>query len=520
MPMHVRSARVVAVVVALVCTATVLAGWAAPTVQATVQTTSGPLMGTAESGVLRFKGIPYAAPPIGALRWRPPQPPPAWTQPRDVTQFGAACPQPPRRDRDAGATDESCLFLNVWTESLAGKRPVMVWIHGGAFRLGSGSMPIYDGTRFAKRGIVLVTLNYRLGRFGFFAHPALSAVNPEDAQGNFGLMDQAAALAWVQSNIAAFGGDPGNVTVFGESAGGASVLHLLTSPKTEGLFQKAIIESGGGHQLDRRLDSARGSKQSLLDQGVTWANSVGAADAAALRALSTQQVLGDGQLAEGLGGVGPVIDGVWVPDDPGVRLASGDFHRVPLLIGTNSFEASVLEAFGTDASKLLSTLGADAAGLQKLYAGVATDDTDLANQAFGDATFVSGARHVARSVAARDAPVYLYHFDYVLERRRGKVPGAAHGAEIPYVFDTFGQLPKIVQMLATKDDEAMAATMNAYWVNFAVSGDPNGKGLPRWPAYSAGSDEWLLVRPTIEVVQKFRAPQLDFFQQRWAQQQH
>jgi para-nitrobenzyl esterase len=196
-------------------------------------------------------------------------------------------------------------------------------------------------------------------------------------------------------------------------------------------------------------------------------------------------------------------------------LANGDFHRVPLLIGTNSYEASVLEAFGTDANKLLTTLGADAVALKKLYSGVATDDTDFANQAFGDATFTSGARHVARSVAARDAPVYLYHFDYVLERRRGKVPGAAHGAEIAYVFDAFNQLPKVVQMLATKEDEAMAAIMNTYWANFARSGDPNGRGLPRWPEYSAGSDEWLVVRPKIEVVQKFRAPQLDFFQQRW-----
>ena len=184
------------------------------------------------------------------------------------------------------------------------------------------------------------------------------------------------------------------------------------------------------------------------------------------------------------------------------------------MIGTNSYEASVLEAFGTDATRLLTTLGTDGTAVEKLYAGISKDHTDLANQAFGDATFVSGARHVARS-AARDAPVYLYHFDYVLERRRGKVPGAAHGAEIPYVFDTFGQLPKVVQMMTTDEDETMATTMHAYWVNFATSGDPNGKGLPRWPRYSADTDEWLVLRPKIEVVAKFRAPQLDFFQQRW-----
>ena len=276
--MSVRPVRLFAIAVALSCAIAALAATAAPI----AGTDAGPVIGASADGVLIFEGIPYAAPPIGALRWRPPQPVEPWTQPRDATKFGAACPQPTRRDRGGGpgATDESCLFLNVWTKALDGKRPVMVWIHGGAFRLGSGSSPIYDGTRFAQRGVVLVTLNYRLGRFGVFAHPALAAANPQDAQGNYALMDQATALAWVKANIAGFGGDPDNVTVFGESAGGASVLHLLTSPKAAGLFQKAIIESGGGHQLDRRLDTQRGTKQSLSDQGVAWAKSVGAADAA------------------------------------------------------------------------------------------------------------------------------------------------------------------------------------------------------------------------------------------------
>ncbi len=502
-------------IAAMIVACVAIGAWGAP-----ATTAYGPVVGDDADGVLVFKGIPYAAPPTGPLRWRPPQAVTSWTQPRQAVEFGAACPQPPRPGRaDAvGSTDENCLYLNVWTAALAGKRPVMVWIHGGAFRLGSGAMPIYDGTRFAQHGVVLVTLNYRLGRLGFFAHPALVAANPDDARGNYGLMDQAAALEWVKANIAAFGGDPTNVTVFGESAGGSAVLHLLTSPRAEGLFQKAIIESGGGHQIDRRLDAARGPRESLSDQGVAWAKSVGAADAVALRQLSAQQVLGDGQLTEGLGGVGPVIDGVWVPDDPGVRLRNGEFTKVPLLIGANSYEASVLAAFGTDASRLVAALGIDVAALRKLYAGMAEGDTAVADQAFGDATFVAGARHVARSAARFDVPVYLYHFDYVLERRRGKVPGAAHGIEIPYVFDSFDQLPSIVRMLTTRQDAAMAASMQRYWINFATSGDPNagaGERLPHWPRYTSESDALLLLRPTIEVAEKFRAAQLDFFQQRW-----
>jgi para-nitrobenzyl esterase len=493
--------------------------WAGAAWAAVTTTQSGAVEGTASGGVLIFKGIPYAAPPIGALRWRPPQPVAGWPQTRDATQFGAACPQPERPDRPLklGPTSEDCLYLNIWTPALAGRHPVMVWLHGGAFRIGSGSVPIYDGTQFAKSGVVLVTLNYRLGRFGFFAHPALAAANPADARGNYGLMDQAAALEWVKANIAAFGGDPGNVTLFGESAGGASVLHLLTSPKAAALFQKAIVESGGGHQIDRALDTTR-LRSSLTEEGIAWARGLGVApdaDASALRAFTTAQVLGDGQLAAGLAAVGPVIDGDWVPDDPGVRLQHGDFQHVPVLIGANSYEASVLTAFETTPTQLVQRAGIDRAKLERLYAGMAVDEAALAARAFGDATFVSGARFVAGAVSNRDLPAYLYHFDYVLERRRGKVAGAGHGTEIPYVFDSFGELPPIVRLLTTGADDEMARRVHRYWVNFATTGDPNGAGQPNWPRYARDSDETLVLRPQTVAVAGFRAAPLDFFQQRW-----
>lgn len=471
---------------------------------------AGPLVGTREEGVTVFKGVPYAAPPVGELRWRMPHPVVPWTAPRAANAFGASCPQPARQDRPTpvGRTDEDCLYLNVWSPDTAGRHPVLVWIHGGAFRVGSGSQPIYDGAAFAERGVVLVTFNYRLGRFGFFAHPALG-----DDQGNFGLADQIAALAWVRDNIASFGGDPDRVTVFGESAGGASVLHLLVSRAAEGLFRAAILQSGGGHQIDRRLDAARGARPSLVDEGVAWARTQRLGDAAAaLRAASTQQVLGSMRVEGGIGAVAPVIDGRLVTADPGVLLAKGTFNRVPVLVGANSHEASVLAAFGTDAEDVVANAAVDPAGVAAAYGDL--EGERLAATLFGDATFVAPARHVARSVARAGESAWLYHFDYVLARRRGQVPGAGHGSEIPFVFATLAQLP-FANALVAAEDRRVADTMHRYWVNFATQGDPNGKGLPRWPVVKPGDETTLVVAPKIEAVRDYRAAQLDFHQARW-----
>jgi len=475
-----------------------------------VATRSGPVHAVASGGVVAFKGIPYAAAPVDALRWRAPQPAPTWSAPRDASTFGASCPQPQRPDRpaEAGATAEDCLYLNVWTPSVAGSAPVLVWLHGGAFRLGSGSVPFYDGTRFAKDGVVLVTLNYRLGRLGFFAHPALG-----DDVGNFALEDQIAALEWVRDNIAAFGGNPAQVTIAGQSAGGASALFLLTSPRAKGLFRAAIVESGLGFQLNRQLSTARGARESLLAESTAWARAHGVADddARALRALPVETVIG-ARIEGGLAGVGPVTDGNVVTGDIGVLLAKGDFNHVPVLIGTNSHEASVLAPFGTDSESVVANSGIDAARLAGTYGNLS--GAQLADALLGDALFVAPARHVARSVAAAGEPAFLYYFDYVLARRRAAVPGAGHGSEIPFAFDNLARLP-FANAYVTGEDQTIADKMHGYWVNFAKSGDPNGKGLPKWPAFRANDETTLVVRAKIEPVRDFRSAQLDVHQQRW-----
>lgn len=479
----------------------------APPASPTVAVAGGMLAGRMENGVHVFRGIPYVAAPTGERRWRAPQPAPGWNGVRDAGRFGPACPQPERRDRPGGvgATAEDCLYLNVWAPPDAADAPVMVWIHGGAFRLGAGSQPFYDGSSFAANGVILVTFNYRLGRFGFFAHPSL------EENGNFGLMDQAAALAWVQDNIAAFGGDADNVTVFGESAGGASVLYLLTSPRTDGLFAKAAVQSGGGLQVTRHLTRRRGQQPSLMAAGVDWqGRDISAAE---LRALPVDTVLGEGRIG-GMGTVGPVIDGEWVLADPGTRLLAGEFHPMPVLVGSNGHEASVLAAFGTDAAGAVNAAGVSRDDLGELYPG-----DDWAARAWGDAAFVSGARLTARQVAEAGEEAYLYHFDYVLARRRGKVPGAGHGSEIPFVFNTLDALP-MSRLLVTDADRAMASRLHSHWLSFARSGDPAGRVEGYWPAYTPANDTLLFIGESVEARGGFRRAQLDFHERRWQRRQN
>lgn len=499
-------ATVFAVVVACGSTASATDAWTD-----VVATESGPVRGLAAEGVQVFRGIPYARPPVAGLRWRPPQPAVAWQETKDADSFGAACIQPARSSNNRRpdglgaapeATSEDCLFLNVWTPRISGSAPVMLWLHGGAHRFGAASLPFYDGTALAKQGVVLVSINYRLGLLGYFAHPALSAEARDDAGGNYGLMDQIAALRWVQRNIAAFGGDPRNVTVFGESAGAVSTLYLLTNPATEGLFAKAIVESGGGWQ--RTL--TRSQKE---QEGVAALRSIGLTGemtAEQLRKLTAEQ-LNEAIKVAPLLNFGPFVDGRLVQATPADVFAQGKAHDVPLMIGWNSHEASLLEASGAPPAAILKTFKPEQ--LQRLRAIYAptSDDSALASAIFGDHSFGAPARWIAARMQA-GSPAWLYHFDYTLEIRRGS-PGANHAAEIPYVFGTLDRVPAL-RAFVSQRDRAMATMMSACWVAFAKQGQPACEHAPAWPAYNTETDELLLFGAETRVTRQFRKQSLDY----------
>ncbi len=459
-----------------------------------VRIVSGRIAGAESNGVRSWLGIPYAAPPVGEWRWKPPRPAPSWNGVRAADKHGPPCMQTVRKG--APEPSEDCLSLNVWSPAGASKLPVMVWIHGGAFRQGSGSLPFYDGTTLARKGVVVVTINYRVGDFGFFAHPELTKEAAGGPTGNFGLMDQVAALEWVRDNIAAFGGDPKNVTIFGESAGGASVQALMASPKARGLFHRAISQSGGGRQAARSLADLEKLGEKLT---ADW----GATDLKSLRALPAAKMLARTRPVE-MGAYGPVVDGIYLPAAPRNVFAEGKQAPVPFIVGANSFEASLMGAFRVNAERIRGYVGAGGALIRKLYGD---DEDQAARELFGDALFVGPARYLAARVSETRQPAFLYHFSYVLEARRGKVPGAAHGSEIPFVFDTLDRSP--VAKLVTDQDRKMAGVMSSYWVQFAKTGDPNRSGLPQWPVYRPSEDELLEFGSEIAVRERFRADKLD-----------
>jgi para-nitrobenzyl esterase len=456
-----------------------------------VRVDGGYVGGHREGEVESFKGIPYAAPPVGELRWRAPQPVLPWAGERRAQTFGPDCMQV-RDSAPRGVTSaEDCLYVNVWkpSERSAQKHPVMVWIYGGGFVNGGGSSADCDGSAFARDGIVLVSFNYRLGNFGFFAHPALTAENPQGPLGNYALMDQVAALKWVQRNISRFGGDPGNVTIFGESAGGLSVHVLLISPLAQGLFHKAIIESGAGRSdfLDVRTLAQAQERGLRLAQKFAIGGE-GPEALLKLRAIPAQTLVGGLTMAnrakDPTYAGGAIVEPQLNLGNPTRLYRAGKGARVPVMIGANSADIASVPARTLD--ELYATFGPDAEAARSLYPAAGRDLPAVALQAGGDRMMVEPARRVAQILAARGQRVYEYRFDYVAQSLRLTSSGAPHGSEVPYVFNTVAT--QYGKDLAAPD-AAAARAVHAYWVAFAKSGKPEPAGLPAWPAYDAGRDE-------------------------------
>jgi len=470
-----------------------------------VKIDSGVLQGVESDGVVSFKGVPFAQPPLGPLRWRAPQPVTPWSGVRIASAYGHDCMQKPFAADEAPLRTEpaeDCLVLNVERPAgrTAGKLPVMVWIYGGGFVNGGSSPAVYSGAEFARHGVVFVSFNYRLGRFGFFGFPALTKEAPDAPHGNYGYLDQIAALKWVQRNIAAFGGDPRNVTVFGESAGGGSVHMLLTSPIARGLFHKAIIESGGGRTFlmgPRRLTRDLPNLPSSETIGVNFAKSVGI-DGDGPEALASLRALPADQVTAGLNIMsmmanrsgpptygGPMVDGRVVVEDPQAAYEAGHLAKVPLIVGANAADIGFSSARTLD--EALAPFGQNRDAALAAYDPEHTGDVHvIASRIAMDRMMVEPARFAAAAFAKIGLPVYEYRFTYVAESARQKWKfGAPHATEIPYVFDTVAA--RYGEKL-TPADEAVAHTANAYWVNFARTGDPNGPSLPKWPRYDSRTD--------------------------------
>jgi len=493
------------------------AGNADPASAPTVRTKAGVVRGVTDGDVSIFKGIPFAAPPVGEYRWRPPQPVTPWDGVRDAMEFGPSCAQGgwgAAPGTIAAGSSEDCLYLNVWTPAGAkakAKLPVMVWIHGGAFVGGSGNT---SGNQFAKQGVILVSINYRLGRLGHFAFPALSAKHPEEPKGSYAFMDQIAALKWVEQNITAFGGDPKNVTIFGFSSGGVSIHSLLTIPAAKGLFNKAISHSGGGRDgvltgrpiREKNVDPLYPVSAETIGINFAKKHGIEGTDAAALsklRALSVEEIVDGGQETNGQGGPriysGPILDGKFVVETAESAYKAGRQAHVPLMIGNNS--AEIGGGFVNSSSskeELFALFGELKDEAKSAYDPDGNKEFNEVITRFNtDWVWGEPARFVASSYAAIGEPAYIFLFSYVPSAMTQRMQyGPGHGTDISFVFNNlgiggFGPPPPP----PTPEDKEVARMMNAYWVNFAKSSDPNGNGLPKWPAYSPKKNEILDVQP-------------------------
>jgi para-nitrobenzyl esterase len=486
----------------------------------TVKTKTGKVMGKSDGAIRIFLGIPYAAPPVGPMRWKPPVPAAKWKGVKATTEFGPHCMQPKIYNdmifRDPGGS-EDCLSLNVWTPAAdkKDKLPVMVWIYGGGYLAGTTSEPRQDGTNLAKNGVVVVSMNYRLGIFGFFAHPGLTAESPNKASGNYGLMDQTAAIRWVHDNIAAFGGDPAKVTIFGESAGSFSVSSQMASPLAKGLFIRAIGESGGalgGRTLPFK-PLAEAEKQGA-DFG---ANVLSATTVEQLRAISADQLVNT-KPPQGVR-FAPDVDGYFLPESVEAIFAEKKQNDVPLLAGWNRDEGGVdskatMETFKAAIAKQFPTASEDALKLYSSPDGdIVRSSADLAGDQF---IAYSTWKWLEAAVTDGTQPVYRYRFDWVTPADPNHPGGIAayHSSEIPYVF---GAMDLMKGYAWRPEDYKVSEFMQKYWSNFAKTGDPNAIGLPKWPNYK-GDSGWQVMHltPTPEAKPDDHRERYLFLSRQWA----
>ena len=491
----------------------------------------GLLVGDAQD-VQSFKGIPFAKPPVGKLRWREPVAPDAWSGVRDCFEFGNACPQQapamlaavPQMAINAPLS-EDCLYLNIWRPAGETKEPlpVLFWIHGGGYVMGAASQPLYDGQDLARSGVVVVSINYRLGPFGFLAHPALSSESPQGISGNYGILDQIEALRWVQRNVAAFGGDPNRVTIFGESAGGGSVLCLMVSPNAKGLFHAAIAQSAPEMRL-APLTSRSVANPSAEQQGIQLLSQYGLTESATVDQL--RQLDAD-KLAEGFPSMemdvkkfelnlkelplamAPVVDGKVIPDLPNRLFALGQAHPLPMIVGNTRDEMTLFMSqipMPKEVAQYEQAINQNfgSLGSEVIAAYPATNPKSIRDnviQLASDSVFGSQARHVARLHAKNGYPTYRYVFSCGTKQFPLSMLGAHHACELPYVF---GQPAK-----PDEADKKVVDVVQGYWLNFAKTGDPNGEGLPIWPKTNLASDVLIEIESEVVIRETYRSLQLD-----------
>lgn len=493
-------------------------------ITAPIKTTEGLIKGKIARQIYTFKGIPYAAPPTGNRRWCPPQALDPWEGVRDCRQYRTLAPQPLYPDdsffkQPNYPQSEDCLHLNIWTPSVEAnsKLAVMVWIHGGYFNYGGGALPHYDGERLAKSEVVLVTINYRLGVLGFLGHPGLSEESPHGVSGNYALLDQIAALKWVKANITQFGGDPENITLFGESAGSWSISILTSSPLARGLFQKAIGQSGASTGPTPFLKKSVHGKMAGEEVGLKFAQAAGVKTLGELRSLSVHQVL-EAAAASGFY-TEPYVDGWLIPDEPRFIMDRGEQNQVATLLGSNRDEATTfvdprtLPTNVTDFRRQIEEkYGALSARVFEAYPVEKAEDILAAHlNKFGDQLFTLPMRHWARKMAKAQLAAYLYYFTRVPNIKNKEYFGSYHSAEIPYVFNNLYKIP--VKGIFDEYDQHLADTLSAYWVNFAKYGDPNGPDLPKWDPYGLEKEPYMEFGNAIQLKQHLHKHRLDILEE-------